>query len=89
MGYTADNQDVVATHLIGPGPNARHEKYRFEPDGDFQQEELEKVFHESSGRITYLGDWHTHPLGVAALSSIDKHTLEKLLGHLKRRIPNH
>jgi len=78
LGYTADNQDVVATHLIGPGPNARHEKYRFEPDGDFQQKEIEKVFRETGGRITYLGDWHTHPLGVAVLSSTDKRTLEKI-----------
>lgn len=34
MGYVADNGDYVVTQLIGPGPNAKHSRYRFLPDNE-------------------------------------------------------
>lgn len=78
LGYTADNQEVVLTHLIGPGPNARHNRYSFEPDADYQQLQLERLYHTYEGQFSYLGDWNTHPSGVAVLNTTDKQTLEKI-----------
>jgi len=78
MGYVADNGEVIVQTLIGPGPGAKHGMHHFEPDSTYQQRQLEKHFLASDGCMTYLGDWHTHPLGTTELSSTDKHTLANI-----------
>jgi len=78
LGYQADNGDAVVTAIIGPGPNARHRRYRFTPDPDYQQAQLEAHFWKTDGRETYLGDWHTHPRGPCALTFMDKRTLHRI-----------
>jgi integrative and conjugative element protein (TIGR02256 family) len=78
MGYVADNGDYVVTQLIGPGPNAKHSRYRFLPDNEYQQEEIARIFEASEGKDDYLGDWHTHPNGACAMSWLDKRTLQKI-----------
>lgn len=78
LGYKANNGELVVTALIGPGPNARHSRYRFVPDAEYQQEKIEVHHARSEGRETYLGDWHTHPRGSADLSSLDKRTLIRI-----------
>lgn len=78
LGYLADNGEVVVKKLIGPGPTAKHGFHHFEPDSSYQQGLLEKYFRESEGQITYLGDWHTHPLGSPVLSVRDKQTLAEI-----------
>lgn len=78
IGYEAEGGTVVITKLIGPGPNAKHERFRFTPDGDYQQSELEKYFWATNGRETYLGDWHTHPRSDSTPSVMDKYTLARI-----------
>ncbi|MBD3647802.1 MAG: Mov34/MPN/PAD-1 family protein [Pseudomonadales bacterium] len=77
MGYRA-NADVVVTKMIGAGPNAVHRRRAFYPDQKFQLTEIARIYHESSGSETYLGDWHTHPTGTTALSLQDKRTLTRV-----------
>lgn len=48
-------------HVIGPGPDARHARYRFTPDPVWQHERIAERFQTTAGRSTYLGDWHSHP----------------------------
>ncbi len=78
IGYEADNGDAVVTSLIGPGPRAKHTRFGFYPDPEYQQAELETHFHATNGRETYLGDWHTHPLSNSNLSRMDKKTLARI-----------
>lgn len=78
LGYVADNGATVVTHIIGPGPNAKHRRHRFAPDFKYQQSALEAHHFATNGRETYLGDWHTHPDGVSALSRRDKKTLRTI-----------
>jgi len=78
VGYVADNCDVVVKAIIGPGPNARHRRYRFKPDAEYQQTQLEAHHSRTNGEETYLGDWHTHPRGTPSLSYIDKRTLARI-----------
>lgn len=78
LGYEADNGEAVVTAIIGPGPNARHRRYRFAPDAEYQQAELTAHHLRTNGQETYLGDWHTHPRGSTALSFLDKRTLTKI-----------
>lgn len=75
LGYQADDGQTVVRAIIGPGPKARRGRFRFRPDAEYQQEKLEAHFRRTNGQETYLGDWHTHPRGLAALSRLDKRTL--------------
>lgn len=75
LGYVADNNDVVVTAIIGPGPAAKHSRYAFEPDAEYQQVELEAHYRATEGKESYLGDWHTHPHGPCIPSRTDKRTL--------------
>lgn len=78
LGYRSDAGDVVATAIIGPGPKAKHRRFRFAPDHSYQQDILETHFWRTDGTETYLGDWHTHPNGAAALSWLDKRVLARI-----------
>jgi integrative and conjugative element protein (TIGR02256 family) len=73
-GYVRDHQYVIE-RVIGPGPIAVHHACRFEPDHAWQCREIDRVFDETRGICTYLGDWHTHPAGGSQMSSLDRKTL--------------
>lgn len=75
LGYEADNRELVLSSIIGPGPEATHKRLAFVPDARYQQAQIENTYRTSAGRITYLGDWHTHPSGEARLSARDRRTL--------------
>jgi integrative and conjugative element protein (TIGR02256 family) len=77
LGYVApgtEPEDVVVEAVLGPGPNAAHYAHRFEPDSAWQQQQLAQAYAESGRLTTYLGDWHTHPGGVAVPSRRDRRT---------------
>lgn len=78
LGYESYNGEGVVTAIIGPGPRAKHSRYRFKPDAEYQQRELEIHYFRTNGSETYLGDWHSHPRGSNALSHIDKRTLFRI-----------
>lgn len=78
LGYDADGSQAVVTGIVGPGQNARHSRFRFRPDYDYQQQQLETRFARAHGRETYLGDWHTHPSGAGALSWLDQRVLLRI-----------
>ena len=65
FGYHSKNSDVVITHLIPVGPNAKHKRYSFEPDQEFQLKLMEELYFEKNASISYLGDWHSHPTNVS------------------------
>src|SRR3989442_1461190 len=64
LGYWADaGRQVVITDAVGPGPQAAHRRTSFEPDHEFQEAEIRRLYRGSGRRLAYLGDWHTHPRG--------------------------
>lgn len=73
-----DGADRIVTGLIGPGPRAMHGRHAFVPDHVYQMAELGRAFAQSRGDLDYLGDWHTHPIGLARMSEEDKRTLRKI-----------
>lgn len=92
MGYVtlADSRgrrDAVVTDLIGPGPGARASPTSFEPDSAWQIEQIEKVYRRHNRRVSYLGDWHTHPGGRAMPSRRDKDTLASIAAYSPARCP--
>jgi integrative and conjugative element protein (TIGR02256 family) len=74
-----DSEDKVIAGLIGPGPQALHGRHAFMPDHEWQVQEIHRAFKESNGDLDYLGDWHTHPGGVAAMSMPDWSTLSRMV----------
>ncbi len=79
VGYWARaHEEVVITDAVGPGPQARHRENRFIPDPSFHFEEIARLYEESGRLHTYLGDWHTHPLGSCTLSRLDRLTLKQI-----------
>lgn len=86
VGYDAGNGLVVKA-ITGPGPNATHEPHGFEPDHEFQEKEVARLYAQSDRRHTYLGDWHSHPEGSSSLSAKDKRTLRTISKHKPARMP--
>lgn len=74
-------REIVVTSLVDPGPRAKHTRWSFDPDGAWQQVELETVFLATHGRVTYLGDWHSHPLDSGLPSGRDRRTAKRIARH--------
>lgn len=76
LGYWVNRTDeLVITHVVGPGPNARHGSRSFVPDGAYHEAEIARQYERSDRVIVYLGDWHSHPGSGPQLSRRDRHTL--------------
>jgi integrative and conjugative element protein (TIGR02256 family) len=87
MGYITTDHYVV-TDLIGPGPNAVHSLFSFQPDQEFHKQEIAALYEQSEQRTKYLGDWHTHPNSFPYLSSTDKKTAQKIAAYSEARLSN-
>jgi integrative and conjugative element protein (TIGR02256 family) len=88
LGYEAEDEDaIVVTQLVGPGPMARHLRTLFEPDGRWQEKEVARRYEESGRRLAYLGDWHSHPDGIAKPSRKDLRTARAIGSHDEARMP--
>lgn len=85
VGYWSG--DLVVCDVIGAGPLAQHEPARFVPDHDFQVQKIADFYWASSRQHTYLGDWHTHPGGLAELSRTDRKTLGRIRRSKSARAP--
>ena len=83
-----DDEDVVVTRILGPGPNARHGFSHFEPDHAWQGREGRRIYDESGRTIAYVGDWHTHPRGSPRPSPQDKKTMASIAKDPDFRTPN-
>src|SRR5579863_4006918 len=87
LGYVSD-KDIVVADVLGPGPAALHERRNFEPDHLWHQAEIARRFHATEGRVTYLGDWHTHPDAMSArLSGQDKAAISRVIRSREARTP--
>ncbi len=90
LGYWSSHprkDEVLIESIIGPGPDAQHERSRFKPDASWQRQELADA-DGASGRVTtYLGDWHTHPGSVPAPSRRDRRTARTIARAHAARVP--
>ena len=73
-----DATDRIVVDLIGPGPCALHGRHMFIPDHPWQLSHIRAAFAQSKGDLDYLGDWHSHPSGLAEMSAQDDRTLARL-----------
>lgn len=90
LGFV-DPDDIGAIQVlsdVGPGPNAVHLAHRFEPDSGWQAEKIAAEYRHSGRIATYLGDWHSHPLGGARPSRLDRKTARAIARCRSARITN-
>lgn len=78
-----NGMDRIIVDAIGAGPKALHGRLRFLPDHAFQVRHIDNAFRTSDGDLDYLGDWHTHPDGIARMSSEDTSTLRRISRKVK------
>lgn len=81
-----DGEDRIVVDMIGPGPLALHGRHAFMPDHRWQLAQLRHTFKQSGGDLDYLGDWHTHPAGIAQMSEVDRGTLNRLAGRVPQAL---
>ena len=84
LGWCRESAIVVAAH-IEAGPDAQRGPQSFTPDGDWQQRRLEEAYEQSGRRVTYLGDWHSHPRGSGCPSPKDRETAATVAGDPRAR----
>lgn len=77
LGYSAGD-DVVVRMATGPGRKSKHRLSSYLPDSEFDRAEIARIYEETQGIITYLGDWHSHPKGGTGLSEDDIITLANI-----------
>lgn len=82
LGWRSD-EDRIIVGLRGPGPRALYGRHCFLPDHAWQVTEIHRAFDESGGDLNYLGDWHSHPDGVADMSGLDSATLLRMTRRVK------
>jgi len=78
LGYWTDTTTVVVTDVVDGGPNARREPDGFAPDAEYQAVRVAELYDSSNRFHTYLGDWHSHPRGLLALSRTDRRTIRRI-----------
>lgn len=88
VGYFAESGEPVIYAAIGPGPAAIHRRRRFTPDHAWQCRQLDEIFEQSSGRLVYVGDWHTHPDASPRMSWLDHRTLRTIARHRQAQAPH-
>jgi len=89
IGYRVSEAEAVITRITSAGPLAVHQRRRFLPDSAHDEREIARIYGETSGRETYLGDWHTHPgQRLAVMSGRDHATLKTIAGARDARAPH-
>jgi len=81
----ADRVDVWIEAFVGPGPHAHHARTTFVPDAEYQDLRIAEIYEAFGRRISYLGDWHTHPNASPNISWRDQKTLRLISSEAKAR----
>lgn len=76
VGVRNKSQSIVVDFLTPS--NFKISKNRFIRDSGNLNEELEKIYDLSVGKLEYLGEWHSHPNGNEKFSTGDKKTMLKI-----------
>lgn len=77
FGYE-NHGELVVTRAYLPGPKAFHAPWLYRPDREAVQRAIDEVYEESGGHERWIGSWHTHPLGRASPSLVDRRTASRV-----------
>jgi integrative and conjugative element protein (TIGR02256 family) len=86
-GYWTEADELVITRAGIAGPNSRRSPFGFQADRGFEWDDIERTVRDSNGAITYVGDWHSHPMGGCRPSSRDERTAVTIIDTPDARTP--
>ncbi len=66
------SDDIIVDTVTEPMPGDKRERFRFFRSQYFHQYLIDRMWKESRGTCTYLGEWHTHPEQDPEPSDIDR-----------------
>jgi proteasome lid subunit RPN8/RPN11 len=75
---------VYVTEALGPPADSERRPYRFKKGTRGVSEIITSAMAETGGLISYVGEWHTHPVGGTALSSTDRAAVADLRADLDK-----
>jgi hypothetical protein len=81
----ATRKTVYVTRLVPAPPDSRGTPWVFTRGTEKLPEALDLVHRQTGGLLTYVGEWHSHPMGGSDLSDTDKHaviSLRSILDHV-------
>lgn len=79
MGYFGQSENTpVILWATRAGSQAVHRRDYYKPDYEFDESQIATMYKKTCQQISYLGDWHTHPVPSAVLSHRDKRTLGRI-----------
>lgn len=81
----APRKTIYVTRLVPAPPDSRGTPWVFRRGTEKLPEALENVQRRTGGLLTYVGEWHTHPMGGSDLSDTDKGaviSLRSILDHV-------
>jgi integrative and conjugative element protein (TIGR02256 family) len=64
-------RDMEVTGMTWPGPSDQRNMFSFTRVDPTHQHASDNAWRESTGTVTYVGEWHTHPYGGVRPSSTD------------------
>lgn len=77
LGYWTDGRDaLVVTHATPPA--GRGTPFGVTISGKGHRRRFDQAWQQTDGRVTFLGDWHTHPGGPAIPSTKDEKAARQL-----------
>ncbi len=77
LGSVANNYNVYISKLSFPSNFDKNNRTSFERDKKIAQILIDYEFHNSGGKIIYLGEWHTHPEKIPRPSSVDTNMIKE------------
>ncbi|MCC6387569.1 MAG: Mov34/MPN/PAD-1 family protein [Dehalococcoidia bacterium] len=78
VGYWSSDDDLVVVDAVVASRRSRRSPSGFESSVPDDWATIEEVVRASSGAFTYIGDWHSHPLGGCRPSRRDFETTVKV-----------
>lgn len=74
----ATTKTIYVTRLIPAPPDSRGTPYVFTRGTEQLPEALDYIDRRTGGLLTYVGEWHSHPMGGSDLSDTDKEAVINL-----------
>jgi integrative and conjugative element protein (TIGR02256 family) len=72
-----DKEKTIVVDFVTP-TNFSISRKKFVRDNKYLNEELERIYRMSYGKLEYLGEWHSHPEGCTKFSNDDKTSMLKI-----------
>lgn len=75
MGYQTEDGNSIIAYASGPGPKAIQTKNAVQFDDPYLKRLAQQIKRQSAGRLSYIGDWHSHTVKRLTPSRNDRLTV--------------